>query len=68
MEKIVVRRDQPGGYRAGDAVLVKEKRPAHVVAIPPEVASDENGQVPVMYDDEDNCFVFVPADDLRQRF
>jgi len=58
-------REWPGMYRAGMAV-VHEGRTAHVVAVPKRVMPE--GYVPIMYDDEEGCFVKVPADDLTRRF
>jgi len=45
---------------------VYKGRTAHVVSVPEGIIP--TGCVPIMYDDEGNCFVPVPADDLTNRF
>lgn len=62
---ILVQRHWPGNFKAGQAV-VHQDRFGHVVAVPPGVVPD--GEVPVMYDNEEGCFVPIPADDLKLRF
>ena len=60
-----VQTEWPAGFTAGNAVI-HQGRPGHVVAIPAGVIPA--GHVLVMYDDEANCFVAIPADDLNRRF
>lgn len=59
-----VQTEWPAGFKAGKAVM-HQGRTAHVVSIPEGIIP--SGCVPIMYDDEANCFVAPPADDLNRR-
>lgn len=60
----IVQTEWPAGFKAGNAVTHRG-RAAHVVAVPEGIVPA--GCVPIMYDDEANCFVATPADDLNRR-
>jgi len=66
MSQKMVRTDWPGEWKSGDAVIHQD-RAGHVVSLPVTFMVSA-GCVPVMYDDEEGCFVMVPADDLNHRF
>lgn len=66
MAKEILECDWPGEFKAYQAVIVRGERRAHVIPI--NRAFVPAGCVPVVYDDESECFENVPADDLRLRF
>ena len=55
----------PGNFSAGNAVTHRG-RCAHVVATPPGVITSDE-EVPILYDDEANCFKSVPTSELKHR-
>ncbi len=54
-----------GDWKAGNAVIHNSRR-GHVVAVKPgqTSADSDNMHVPIMYDDEANCFVNVLSSEL----
>ena len=72
MSEELVQFDWPGGFRAYQAVIVRDGegedgREAHVIPLKSSAVKD-CGCVPVIFDDESECFNFVPVDDLELRF